>query len=344
MITSELNNKLEEFKIVAVTQGIAGKVYSPSTVDRAARRVKSLTNYLDVLNPSQNDLNAYFNRRRNMRLSRNTLVAESKDLKVWFNGFLGLNVIVAKFKTPPPKDEWIPTDDQVLAIIRAAETSSSDRGIALRNGLIAKIFFFGCMRVGEMTTIALEDIDFENGGIQIRSEKGEPDRFIGFHPSIMKDLKTYIEVYRPKVPSDSRTGARGQELWIATKKGKRGPSVNPVSYAGLRKLSKVLGLAAGVPQFHWHAARHWGATAYLNGLFGAPPMDLRSVQKLLGHVSIRTTQRYTHKTDRDVAKEVISRQGILFRNAEEKGSNEAMTAPVLNPMGLTGFEPMTTWL
>ena len=160
----------------------------------------------------------------------------------------------------------------------------------------------------------------------------------------MSDLKRYIEVYRPRVPNDRGTGILGHALWIATKKGKSGPSVNPISYAGLRKLSKVLGLAAGVPQFLWHAARHWGATAYLNGPFEAPPMDLRSVQKLLGHVSIRTTQRYTHKSDRDVAKEAISRQGILFRNAEEKRTSEVVKAPSLYRMGLTGFEPMTTWL
>ena len=120
--------------------------------------------------------------------------------------------------------------------------------------------------------------------------------------------------------------------------------MEPITYAGLRKLSKVMGLSAGVTQFHWHAARHWGATAYLYGRLGVPPLGIRSVQKLLGHVSLKTTQRYTHVTDRDVAKEVISAQRKLFRGHEKNEGLRGVKAPIPNPMGLTGFEPMTTWL
>jgi len=123
-----------------------------------------------------------------------------------------------------------------------------------------------------------------------------------------------------------------------------GASGEPITYAGLRNLAKRFGAVAGEPRFHWHAARHWCATAYLKGIFGADPIDIRSVQKLLGHESLRTTQRYTHVSDRDLGKGVISKQGVSFRKHENGRKEEVSMGSAQTVMGLAGFEPTATWL
>ena len=62
-------------------------------------------------------------------------------------------------------------------------------------------------------------------------------------------------------------------------------------------------------KFHWHAARHWCVTALLKGYQGTKPIDVRMVQINLGHRSLRTTQRYTHVSQYEVAEMVRSRLG-----------------------------------
>ncbi|AKA48875.1 hypothetical protein IX51_06935 [uncultured archaeon] len=144
-----------------------------------------------MLNPKQGEVNTYFQKRiRDTSLSKTTIIAEVNDLRLFWNGYLELGIKLLPLKTPPEKDVWIPTDQEVIRIMKAAEHSSADKGIALRNSLITRMFFLGCMRVGEMMRIRLNDVDFELGGVNIRSEKGEADRFVGFHPDILKDLKT----------------------------------------------------------------------------------------------------------------------------------------------------------
>ncbi len=71
----------------------------------------------------------------------------------------------------------------------------------------------------------------------------------------------------------------------------------------------------GVKKFHWHAARHWCATALLKGYRGTKPIDIRMVQIHLGHRSLRTTQRYTHVTQQEVAEVVRSRLGEIFQGS-----------------------------
>ena len=143
--------------------------------------------------------------------------------------------------------------------------------------------------------------DVMDHGIRIRSEKGEAERIIGLPDEILADVRKYIENYRPNSdPTALFTTPRGR-----------------MTYDYVRNLAKRIGAFTGIKKFHWHAARHWCATALLKGYRGAKPMDIRMVQIHLGHRSLRTTQRYTHVSQQEVAEVVRSRIGEIFQGSQK---------------------------
>ncbi|MEM3906910.1 MAG: site-specific integrase, partial [Nitrososphaerota archaeon] len=189
--------------------------------------------------------------------------------------------------------------EEVRTILKAAERMSTRKEINLRNSIITHIAFFGGVRIGELVRINLDDVQAD--GIRIRSEKGEADRLIGLPDKIMNDIRTYISLYRPSTdPSGLFTTPKGR-----------------MTYDYMRNLAKKIGAFTGIKKFHWHAARHWCATSLLKGILGASPVDIRMVQIHLGHRSLRTTQRYTHVTQSEVAEVVRSRMGELFQGGEK---------------------------
>ena len=90
-----------------------------------------------------------------------------------------------------------------------------------------------------------------------------------------------------------------------------------MSYHYVRNILRQIGARAGVPRFHAHAARHWCAIALLRGIFGHKPLDICMVQIHLGHKSLKTTQRYTHVSQLEVADQVQKWLGKFFRGDEK---------------------------
>ncbi len=307
--------KLQEYRIWAITIGR----YSESTVERSVRRIKELSKKINIFNPSQKEILNFFAKLKERGVKPHTMNNMRKDLQAWFR-FLGIKIEIPKFKEPPIPEPWIPTDQEVLNILKASEWG--DRGIAMRNKLITELLFFGGIRIGELIKINLEDL--RDNGIRIRSEKGEAERFIGLPEEIMKDIKTYIQYYRN--PSDPTA-------LFTTKKGR-------MSYQYIRNLVKRIGARAGVPRFHAHSARHWCATALLKGFFGTP-LDIRMVQIHLGHRSLRTTERYTHVSQQEVAEEVRKRISAFFL---KKDDGFKKVNPHMHQVGPAGFEPTANGL
>ena len=200
-----------------------------------------------------------------------------------------------KLREPPVPDPWIPSNTEVETILHAAGHMSARKEVNLRNSIIAHIAFFGGARIGEIVQINL--VDIQDNGIRIRSEKGEAERIIGLPDKIMNDVRKYITDYRPNTD---------QTALFTTPKGR-------MTYDYIRNIAKRIGAFTGIKKFHWHAARHWCATALLKGYREAKPIDIRMVQIHLGHRSLRTTQRYTHVSQHEVAEVVRSRLGEIFQ-------------------------------
>lgn len=157
--------------------------------------------------------------------------------------------------------------------------SASDK-LTVRNKAMFELFYATGMRVSEVSNLTLEQIDFDVQMILVHG-KGNKDRYVPFGDYAKACLLRYLnEARRLFNPDDDNhyvfLDNRGHQL---TSRG--------IEYI-MRKVFQKGGLSANV---HPHELRHTFATQMLNN--GA---DLRSVQELLGHEFLSTTQIYTHVT------------------------------------------------
>lgn len=140
-------------------------------------------------------------------------------------------------------------------------------------------FLYACgARVSEAAGLKLTDVDFAQGQAKVMG-KGSKERVVPLHRIALDALRAYAEAARPVL-----LGGRASELFFVSSRG------GAYSADAIRRMFKATLAAAGAdPSFSPHDLRHTFATDVLDG--GA---DLRSVQEMLGHASLSTTQIYTH--------------------------------------------------
>ena len=141
---------------------------------------------------------------------------------------------------------------------------------------------YGCgLRVSELCGMQIKDIDFIERTIHIHG-KGMKDRMVIMYEDLAVSLKHYISTFRLDLLYNSRQ--MDERTVFLNKNG------TPLSRVGVRKiLEHLVELCGETYNISPHMLRHSFATAMLNN--GA---DMRSVQELLGHESLSTTQVYTH--------------------------------------------------
>ena len=140
-------------------------------------------------------------------------------------------------------------------------------------------FLYACgARISEAANLRLGDIDFPSHLVKLFG-KGRKERIVPLHDFCIDALTTYLREARPILAC----GKADDHVFLST----RG---NPLSADAMRKMFKAAVRAAGLDEaLSPHDMRHTFATDLLDG--GA---DLRSVQEMLGHASLSTTQIYTH--------------------------------------------------
>ena len=140
-------------------------------------------------------------------------------------------------------------------------------------------FLYACgARVSEASGLMLSNVDFKNGQVKVFG-KGRKERIIPLHELALYSMRGYVYVARPKLLQEKQSGA----FFVST----RGNAMTPDA---IRKMFKETLRLAGLDMtLSPHDMRHTFATDLLEG--GA---DLRSVQEMLGHASLSTTQIYTH--------------------------------------------------
>jgi integrase/recombinase XerC len=181
----------------------------------------------------------------------------------------------------PKQEKRLPRCLELDQIQKLLDTPGDADILAARDKAILEVLYSSGIRVSELVDLDTADIDLQEGVLRVRG-KGRKDRLTPIGSQAIKALQRYFEL---------RSAEYGQQGPLTGRVflNKHGGSLSTRSVR--RKLDKYLSMAGLDPGISPHTLRHSFATHLLNN--GA---DLRSVQELLGHQSISTTQIYTHLT------------------------------------------------
>ena len=186
---------------------------------------------------------------------------------------------VVSIKTPK-QDKKLPKFLEYEEVVRLLNTPPANTCLGARDRAILEVLYSTGMRVSELVSLNMDDVDFLSEVIHVRG-KGKKERICPIGSSALQSIQNYIEFRNRRMANDSNFDSR---VLFANKHGQR-LSTRSVR----RKMDKYLVEAGLDPAISPHTLRHSFATHMLNN--GA---DLRSVQELLGHQSLSTTQIYTH--------------------------------------------------
>jgi integrase/recombinase XerC len=171
--------------------------------------------------------------------------------------------------------------DEASDLIRTAARLADDGSpVGIRDVAMLELLYATGIRVGELVGLDLDDVDRDRNVVRVFG-KGRKERTVPFGHPAAQALERWLAYGRPRLRAD---GA-GAALFL----GARGGRIDQRAVRTLvhRRIAEV----PGAPDIGPHGLRHTAATHLLEG--GA---DLRSVQELLGHASLATTQLYTHVT------------------------------------------------
>ena len=176
--------------------------------------------------------------------------------------------------------EAVPPHGDQDAASSESSTASRDgkrHAVELRDAAMLELLYATGMRVGELTGLDVGDVTFSNRTAKVTG-KGDKQRVIPFGAPAARALERWLEDGRPRLAN----GRSGGALFLGARGGR-------IDQRIVRRTVHEYAHDAGVPDISPHALRHSAATHMLDG--GA---DLREVQEMLGHSSLKTTQRYTH--------------------------------------------------
>lgn len=177
-----------------------------------------------------------------------------------------------------------PGEDQLAEAARRKETARS-QALALRDRAMLELLYGGGVRVSEVADARLEDLKLEMGYILVRG-KGDKERMVPLGVPAQQALQHYLQSGRPALTSSNNKMKKSSPLLFIGTGGQR------LTRQRLWQLVGKAGVTAGLPagrRVSPHMLRHSCATHMVEN--GA---DLRTVQTILGHADISTTQIYTH--------------------------------------------------
>ncbi|TCD00125.1 site-specific tyrosine recombinase XerD [Pedobacter psychroterrae] len=276
------------------------RALSRNSIDAYLNDIGNLTQYLDLSNKYTNikqvtpsDLKSFISWANELGMLPSTQARVISGLKSFF-GFLLLEQITDTDPTAmieaPRLSRKLPDILNLLEINSLIDAVDASRPGGMRNKTIIEVLY-GCgLRVSELVNLKISEVYEDEGFIKVIG-KGNAERLVPIGSSALKLLKIYLHEIR--VHNKIKEGY--QDYIFLNNSGKN------LSRIYVFKTIKALAEKAGINKsISPHTFRHSFATHLIEG--GA---DLRAVQEMLGHVSITTTEIYTH-LDRSYLKEVIT--------------------------------------
>ena len=233
---------------------------------------------------TKDEIRSYLKYLDELKYSKSTISRILSTLRHFYSYLMTINIIkVNQFKLirNPKKEKKLPNFLQSDELDKIFDSINLDTALGIRNRLIIELLYATGLRVSEITNLKLNDIDISNQEIKVYG-KGGKERIVFFGEYAKKYLKLYLDNAR----NELLNGNNSNYLLINHNGGK-------LTSRGVELIiDKVQNEAALKHNISPHVLRHTFATDMLNN--GA---DLKSVQELLGHSSLSTTQIYTHITN-----------------------------------------------
>ena len=206
-------------------------------------------------------------------LSNSSVALIKASLKFFYTDMLGKNMSLIKTPKASKKLPVVLTRKEIKDLIDNTEN--------IKHRLLIELLYSTGLRLSECINLQYSDLDLNDGTGWVRLGKGAKDRIFIISDMFKKDLLEYVE----------KTGACGKG-YIFSVNGKK------MSPRGMQHAIKVSAERAGIDKpVHVHTLRHSFATHLLeNGV------DIRKIQKLLGHSNLQTTQIYTQVSNEEIKK------------------------------------------
>ncbi len=300
---------IEKFRSYLINE----RRYSEYTVLNYINDIHEFENYLKIneygnlLKLRLNISRYYLSHLNDKAYSSRTIARKMSSLRSFYRFLLkeGLvNVNYFQDISSPKIDKTIPKflyTKEIDALFNAINTNTA---IGRRDYALLELMYGTGIRVSEFCNIKLSDIDFYNNEIIIFG-KGKKERYLPIYDSLKEALLDYINYGRQEMLARNKDGYC-DKLFLNFKGG-------PLTTRGVRViLNNITEKASENLKISPHMLRHSFATHLLDN--GA---DLRSVQELLGHENLQTTQIYTH-----VSKERLKRDYMEYFPRAKRDDDE----------------------
>ena len=284
-------NKLSELIIEFLRYLLIDKGYSNNTIESYKRDLEKFLAFnknKNIDNITNDDLKKYIKYLKEENLNEKSIARNISSLKSFYK-FL----VISKYINNNPSDalfspkvkKSLPntlTEDEVLKLLDIELTNN----FSYRNKAMLELMYATGLRVSELINLKLHDVDLTQDIIRTFG-KGSKERVIPIGDYAKEYLKKYIYEYRV-----SMLKTESSEYLFLNNHGKQ------MTRQGFFKIIKKIAKEKGInKEFSPHTIRHSFASHLLK--YGA---DLRTIQELLGHSDISTTQIYTHITNEELKK------------------------------------------
>lgn len=267
---------------------------APHTVRAYLTDVAGLLRHAQRLGAGPDDLDlrvlrSWLARQQSGGMSRTTLARRATAARVftaWLHRTGRTATDVGAALASPRAHTTLPAvlrADEARCLVEAAAAAAADGGSSpsgLRDVAVLELLYATGVRVGELVGLDVDDVDRERNVVRVLG-KGRKERAVPFGLPAAGALDAWLARGRPALArSDS-----GPALLLGARGGRLDQRVVRAT------VHRLVVAVPGAPDIGPHGLRHSAATHLLEG--GA---DLRTVQEMLGHASLATTQRYTHVT------------------------------------------------
>ena len=277
-IKSEKTNNPSQTLYNNMEEELVLKGYSKKTIKSYIGHIRRFETFIEkqLNNINTADIKRYtlylINEKKTSHSFANQAISAIKFL--WIN-ILHMPDYEIEYLPRPKKEKKLPnvlSKEEVFSILKSVDNE--------KHKTILFLIYSAGLRLGEVVRLQMNDIDGKRMLIKIRQGKGRKDRYTLLLEVALKQLRKYYSIYRP-------------EKWLFPG-GKEG------SYLTERSVQKIFEMACEKAKIRAdvsvHTLRHSFATHLLES-----GTDLRYIQELLGHSSSRTTEIYTHVTEKKLS-------------------------------------------